>query len=1160
MILATKYAARAVALLLGLVSVTASATIYTVTNTNDTGAGSLRQAIVSVNSADIIVFNIPGPGPYSINPVSPLQPLKHPVTIDGTTQPGYSGVPLVELNGAQLPGTPPGLTIQGGTSTVRGLAINRFPGAGIRLEGAGGNVLQGNFIGTDLSGTAALGNAMGIEIMSSSTRNQIGGTNLAALNLISGNNGSGIVVNGSSGNLIQGNLIGTDSTRALNLGNLSNGIYVTAGSSNSIGGAVYGAGNTIAFNGAAGVQIVSGTGNLVRANSIDSNGGLGIDLGPTGVTPNDPGDADTGANELQNYPVLTNVTASWTSTFIQGSLNSRPNSTFQIDYYNSPMANLSGFGEGKTYLGSVSLSTDANGNAAFHVSFPFSIPANSYVTATATDPANNTSEFGYALRFVPSMPVSLSVGLSVSSNSVPYGDQLAYSIVVTNAATNAASGVVVTDALPTGLQYVYALSSQGTVASSSNVVTFALGTVAVGSSATMQIYVSPQSAGIFTNRISVSANEYNLNTNTTAQAVVNVFLPAPPVITTQPLSQLLNLGGLLNLVVKVVAPPGVRYQWRLNGANIPGATNAIYSVLSVLVSDAGSYTVVVSDAYGAITSQRVLVSLGGLLSLPASDGFANRGLFLNLVTSETSNVGATSDPGEPEHAGVPGGKSVWFTWTPLLSGVATFSTAGSSFDTLLAVYTGSSLTNLTEVASDDDSDGFYTSRVIFNAVAGTAYQIAVDGAYGAEGNIVLSASLGVLSQPVPRITALPNDQVVGFGGAAQFSVQATGSSLSYQWYRNDALLSGATSSALQITNVSAAQVGLYTVRVSTPFRNVVSRPASLQINVLNGSVNGNSVAQDKFQATVAAVASALHRKSMLRAANLAGSYSATPKTAGVSRGYSSTQVFSTYAGGAQTGEPNHCGTAGGASSWASFQAADNGIMTMDTDGSNFDTILAVYTGNENDFSTLAPVACDVGSGLGGTNSLVRFAVTSNTVYYVGVDGVYGAYGTVVLNWSLAVPPEVISQPVSHTFAPGATATLYAGVSGHPAPSCQWWCNGGCLTGFTNSTLIITNFQTAQAGTYQMVAVNSLGAAVAGPASLLLNSTMRLDSLMPNATNHLFQMRLVGVANTNYVIQASTNLTTWITLATNNSPTGLWVFTDAQSTNFLQRFYRAMPNL
>jgi len=109
-------------------------------------------------------------------------------------------------------------------------------------------------------------------------------------------------------------------------------------------------------------------------------------------------------------------------------------------------------------------------------------------------------------------------------------------------------------------------------------------------------------------------------------------------------------------------------------------------------------------------------------------------------------------------------------------------------------------------------------------------------------------------------------------------------------------------------------------------------------------------------------------------------------------------------------------------------------------------------------------------------------------------------------------------------------------------------------------LIITNFQTAQAGTYQMVAVNSLGAAVAGPASLLLNSTMRLDSLMPNATNHLFQMRLVGVANTNYVIQASTNLTTWITLATNNSPTGLWVFTDAQSTNFLQRFYRAMPNL
>ena len=111
---------------------------------------------------------------------------------------------------------------------------------------------------------------------------------------------------------------------------------------------------------------------------------------------------------------------------------------------------------------------------------------------------------------------------------------------------------------------------------------------------------------------------------------------------------------------------------------------------------------------------------------------------------------------------------------------------------------------------------------------------------------------------------------------------------------------------------------------------------------------------------------------------------------------------------------------------------------------------------------------------------------------------------------------------------------------------------------TNWSLAITNFQAAKAGTYQLVASNGLGSVVAGPAELLLNDQLHLDSFGNNLTNHCFQMRLVGIANTNYILQASTDLSAWVSIATNSSPTGLWTFTDTQSTNFLMRFYRAVP--
>ncbi|HEY6045685.1 MAG TPA: hypothetical protein VIU65_03725, partial [Pyrinomonadaceae bacterium] len=155
---------------------------FTVTNTNDSGSGSLRQAILDANFSagpDMIVFNIPGAGVHSITPASALPAITDPVTIDGTTQPGFAGSPIIELSGA-IAGPTNGLDISAGSSTVRGLVINQF-GNGIFLEKDGGNVIEGNFIGTDVTGTQNLGNSVaGVQIACLSANNRIGGTSAGA--------------------------------------------------------------------------------------------------------------------------------------------------------------------------------------------------------------------------------------------------------------------------------------------------------------------------------------------------------------------------------------------------------------------------------------------------------------------------------------------------------------------------------------------------------------------------------------------------------------------------------------------------------------------------------------------------------------------------------------------------------------------------------------------------------------------------------------------------------------------------------------------------------------------------------------------------------------------------------------------------------------------
>lgn len=582
--------------------------------TND-GNCTLREAILNANGndqsgstdcaagagADNITFSIGSGGLQTINVTgSSLPDLSGAVTLDGASQPLCSSYPCIELNGSGAGVNGVGIRITGGNSTVRGLVINQFRLDGMRLDSNGGNVISGNFIGTDVTGTvsrannlngiaiefgssnnliggttpaarnlisgnggagvwitdansknnvvlgnyigsdaagtAAVGNGGdGVLIASTATNNTIGGTTAVARNIISGNGGNGVSItdNGTDGNVITGNFIGTDVTGGVTLGNQGSGVSVTGGFNQEIGGTLDGArniisgnigdnvvvsgsqtsaniinnyigtdvtgsyaindgasdgvhisasfggeiaknlisghedgivvsspssfsliqgnwigttadgihkignqgvgikvngssgnfiggesegdGNVIAFSGDNGVQ-VNGNKNGIRRNSIFSNEGLGIDLGG-------------GGNNSQAAPALTSA-INGSGTTISGSLTSANNTTYHIEFFSNAACDDSGSGEGQTYIGTMDVTTNGSGTANINFVAASNVPAGQVITATATDPTDNTSQFSNCVNVQPPPPPCTS-SPAAATLLTPIDGSLAHSRAVT---------------------------------------------------------------------------------------------------------------------------------------------------------------------------------------------------------------------------------------------------------------------------------------------------------------------------------------------------------------------------------------------------------------------------------------------------------------------------------------------------------------------------------------------------------------------------------------------------------------------------------------------------------------------------------------------------------------------------------------------------------
>jgi uncharacterized repeat protein (TIGR01451 family) len=792
-------------------------------STDDSGAGTLRQALLDAQNTDgaVITFKIQGQGsgPFRITPATPLPPITHTLTIDGTSQPGYGGTPLIEVDGANAGSNADGLDVEASSCTIQGLAVDDFTGKGISIDdsaapqnyggntvracylgvGPGGavakpnggdgvfitdssqntvggpsasdgnlisgnkgdgihvlfgsgtsdaNVFRNNRIGTDASGTVRLGNGGdGVDIFASSANDQIldnlisansfdgvhlfGGSEndvtgaVVQGNLIGtdkdgvgplGNGFAGVTVDGASGTqvlgnvisanggvgvqvtfdtavgtVIQGNLIGVAADGVHALGNLGQGVDVNFSATDVlVGGTGPGDGNVIAYNGAtfsqAGVTVESGSsGVTIEGNSIYANHGLGIDV------------ADT----LQNYPALTSAGSSGNVTGISGTLNSAADTTYRVEFFASPGPDPTGYGQGKVYLGSRTVTTGdsggGSGSASFDAVLAQGVTPGWVVSATATDPQGNTSEFAQDLTVVPTFggPV---LTITQSADSVRPGDSLVYTVDVTNLGNVAVNGVAVTDPVPAGLTVLSAVATGAAGASvsvSGGVVTAGLASLGGGATLTLTITTRAVSLGKYTNTVSGTSA---LGTAQPASVVTRVQLPTTARLTES--SPTSVYGQPLTLTAAVTPALGsgtvtgtVTF---MDGATPIGTATLVGGVATfsatTLAPGAHSITAVSSgdDFYLGSTSNPVSEAVGVASTSAAVKPDANPSALGRVVT-----LRATVSPVAPSVAAPSGTVTFFDNGTPigtatLIGGIATLAAyvPPAGLHTLTASYPG----------------------------------------------------------------------------------------------------------------------------------------------------------------------------------------------------------------------------------------------------------------------------------------------------------------------------------------------------------------------------------------------------------------------------------------------------------------------------------------
>ncbi|MFK7911886.1 MAG: S8 family serine peptidase [Akkermansiaceae bacterium] len=353
---------------------------------------------------------------------------------------------------------------------------------------------------------------------------------------------------------------------------------------------------------------------------------------------------------------------------------------------------------------------------------------------------------------------------------------------------------------------------------------------------------------------------------------------------------------------------------------------------------------------------------------PPNDDFANRSLLANGTVQTTgSNISATLENGEKINPASAGNSTVWWEYTAPFSANLTISTAGSDFDTTLAIYTGTaSLADMTLVDSNDDASDL-TSSVQFSAISGNKYYIQVSGYGAAEGNIILNYMDPGSAAGAPVITSQPKSRTVLLNEPMVLEVTAVSEhNLTYQWYKEMTAITGATTDSYEVASTTLADAGSYYVIITDT--NALSTTSQTAVI----SVNPTAIrpVNDNF-----AEASLLDGES--------------GRTTG-------TNTLATE----ESDEPDHAGnTTESASVWYVWTAPQAGGFKFDTSGSGFDTVMAIYSGT--DLASL--VELDSNDDASGLQSEVSVNALAGETYYIAVDGFDSEQGQITLNWSPFTP-------------------------------------------------------------------------------------------------------------------------------------------------------------
>lgn len=489
-----------------------------------------------------------------------------------------------------------------------------------------------------------------------------------------------------------------------------------------------------------------------------------------------------------------------------------------------------------------------------------------------------------------------------------------------------------------------------------------------------------------------------------------------------------------------------------------------------------------------------------LLGVEMSDNFADRPVVTGVSGAVTgSNTTATIEPGEPRHGGKRGVNSVWLSWVAPANGVVRFSTEGSSFDSLLSVYLldfehpeKPVFARLDSKADGDDEGEGQSAVVEFGVIGGQAYEVAVDGFARAKGNYQLSWDMKVTAKVPPLIIQYPTDRSLKVGDTLELTVNlSNGEGADVRWYFNDRPIPDAEKSTLVLKNFQPANVGRYRVRVEHEEAKFFSAPVEIQVNE-EGEI------------------SVLARDKALEAGNtgvgVAGPAAiARPRRVGLqdglSHGFKGTQIFNTAYAVKDPGEPVHCGIVGGASYWFAYRAPASGILSVDTVGSDFDTLLAVYgyTAPLTSYGELAPVGCDNDSGPDRRSSVVNVPVEEGRDYMVVVDGVLGARGIAFLNYRLEASPvgfapEIVVHPAPAVVESTAAFCVKVEAKGTAPFRFQWYKDGTAVAGATNAIIRWSAVHPHDSGRYSVLVSNGAGSVRSLEANLTVvtAATMEVD--------------------------------------------------------------------